>query len=117
ACRHVPEHPARSFFEGLQAIALTHLAIALEGHRLSVSIGLPDRALARFATEVQADPDGAADLVGAFLLCIAANSFLGRGSKTQAITLGGADHTGTDRCNAVTLAFLDAFDRVAVADP
>jgi len=117
ACRHVPEHPARNFFEGLQAIALTHLAVAIEGHRLSVSIGLPDRALARFCDEVQADPGGSADLVAAFLLCIAANSFLGRGSKTQAITIGGADHTGADRCNAVTLAFLEGFDRVAVADP
>lgn len=117
ACRHVPEHPARNLFEGLQAIALVHLAIALEGHRLSVSIGLPDRALARFAPEAEAAPDRAADLVGAFLLAIAANAYLGRGSKTQAVTIGGADHRGRDCCNAITLAFLDGFDRVAVADP
>ncbi|MEX0776920.1 MAG: pyruvate formate lyase family protein [Phycisphaeraceae bacterium] len=117
ACRHVPEHPARNLLEGLQAIALTHVAMALEGQRLSVSIGLPDRALACFAPEAAADPDAAADLVGAFLLRLAANSYLGKGSKTQAITIGGADHEGRDCCNAVTIAFLDAFDRVPVADP
>jgi len=117
ACRRVPAEPARNLFEGLQAIALVQLAIAIEGHGLSVSVGLPDRVLAPFAPEVEADPDGAADLVAALVLKLAANSIFGRGSKTQAITVGGADHTGRDCANAVTRAFLDAYDRVAVSDP
>ena len=48
ACRQVPAKPARNLFEGLQAIVLTHLAIHIEGHGLSVSIGSPDRILAPF---------------------------------------------------------------------
>ncbi len=116
ACRRVPEHPARTYFEGLQAIALVHLASVLEGQGLSVSIGLPDRALARFASEVEGSLGESVALTRAFLLKVAANSFQGRGSKTQAITVGGA--TGDrDACNAVTRAFLDAFDATPVADP
>lgn len=117
ACRHVPALPARDLHEGLQAIALVHLGLALEGQGLSISIGLPDRVLEPFAGEAEADPELAADLVAAFLLKIAANSVFGRGSKTQAVTVGGADHTGRDRCNAITVAFLRAYQRVPVSDP
>ena len=115
-CRHVPAKAARNLFEGLQAIALVHLAGILEGQGMSMSIGLPDRALSRFSPEVKENPEEAITLVRAFLLKIAANSFQGRGSKTQAVTIGGAD-PGGDVCNAVTRAFLDAFDRTPVNDP
>lgn len=145
ACRHVPGKPARTLFEGLQAIVLTHLAIYIEGHGLSVSIGLPDRILAPFVLDPQAQggpqptapctkesPDcptgrlrfspaqalsGITDLIAAFILKINTNSLFGRGSKTQAITVGGVDYRGEDQCNALTLAFLDAADRVRVGDP
>jgi formate C-acetyltransferase len=116
ACRRVPEHPARTYFEGLQAIALVHLAGVLEGQGLSMSIGLPDRVLARFAPEVAARFAESVALTRAFLLKIAANSFQGRGSKTQAITVGGVAGE-RDACNAVTRAFLEAFDATPVADP
>lgn len=112
ACRRVPARPARNLFEGLQAIVLVHLAIALEGHGMSVSIGLPDRILAPFA----ADP-GAVELCAAFMLKISANSIFGKASKTQAITVGGADHEGHDCCNALTIAFLEACRLAAVGDP
>jgi len=112
ACRQVPARPARNLFEGLQAIALVHLAIALEGHGMSVSIGLPDRVLAPFA----ADPD-AVECIAAFMLKITANSIFGKASKTQAITIGGADDEGRDCCNALTSAFLEACRVAAVGDP
>ena len=51
------------------------------------------------------------------MLKINANSLFGRGSKTQPITVGGLNHRGEDQCNALTLAFLDAADRVRVGDP
>jgi formate C-acetyltransferase len=117
ACRWVPLHPARDLFEGLQTILLLHLASVLEGQGMSMSIGLPDRALRRFAAEAAADPQGAADLVSAFLLGVAANSFQGRATKTQAITVGGADASGADCSNALTQAFLRAFAQTPVPDP
>ena len=116
ACRRVPARPARNLFEGLQAMALVHLAIAVEGHGMSVSTGLPDRVLAPFVDE-RFDAEEATSLVGAFMLKVAANSLFGRGSKTQAITVGGIDHRGIDQCNALTLCFLDACERVRVGDP
>lgn len=117
ACRHVPRHPARDLFEGLQAIVLVHLAAVVEGQGMSLSVGLPDRALAAFADEARQSPDTATAWVRAFLLKLAANGFQGRGSKTQAVTVGGARADGSDASNAVTLAFLDAFARTPVADP
>ena len=117
ACRHVPRLPARDYFEGLQSMLLMHLATIIEGQGLSQSIGLPDRALRRFDAEVAADPRQAAQLTSAFLLGVAANSYQGRGSKTQAITVGGADARGRDACNAITRAFLAAFGETPVNDP
>ncbi|MBN1249334.1 MAG: hypothetical protein JXC32_16865 [Anaerolineae bacterium] len=116
ACRRVPAQPARDLFEGLQAIVLIHLALHIEGHGLSVSIGLPDRVLAPFVGR-GLDLIDVTDMVGAFLLKISANSIFGRGSKTQAITVGGADHDGVDQCNLLTRAFLEAANLVRVGDP
>ena len=116
ACRHVPAKPARSLFEALQAIALVHLAIHIEGQGLSVSIGLLDRILAPFINE-GFDPELATELLSAFLLKINANALFGSGSKTQPITIGGLDTSGNDQCNAITLCMLDAVDRMRVGDP
>jgi len=121
ACRQVPARPARDLFEGLQAIVLVHLALAIEGHGMSISIGLPDRVLADFVDPdkvgVGFDAEQATDLIAAFMLKVAANSVFGRGSKTQAITVGGADHQGRDCSNALTLCFLDACDLARIGDP
>lgn len=116
ACRQVPGKPARNLFEGLQAITLVHLATAIEGHGLSISIGSPDRVLAPFI-DSEGSMEDAVGLISAFFLKIAANSVQGRGSKTQAITVGGADADGNDRCNQLTLAFLEACAAVRIGDP
>lgn len=116
ACRWVPAHPARTLFEGLQAIILIHLALHIEGHGLSVSIGLPDRVLAPFIDR-ETDRERATMDVAAFMLKVAANSVFGRGSKTQAMTVGGRDARGRDQSNALTWMFLDAADLIRVGDP
>ena len=116
ACLQVPAKPARSLFEALQSIVLVHLALAIEGQGLSVSIGLLDRILEPFYDD-PFDATYNTDLFSAFLLKINANSLFGRGSKTQAITIGGLDDHSVDQCNAFTLCLLDAVDRVRVGDP
>jgi pyruvate-formate lyase len=113
ACRQVPAKPARNLFEALQAIALVHLAIAIEGHGYSVSLAHLDRILLPYY-------DGApetTELLAAFMLKITSNSIWGSHSKTQAITLGGLDSNGNDMCNPLTLHFLDACDMVRMPDP
>lgn len=116
ACQRVPAYPARTLFEGLQAIVLVHFAITIEGHGVSVSIGLPDRLLEPLIEE-PFDPQETTNLLAAFLLKIASNSVSGRGSKTQAITIGGLDYLGHDRCNALTECFLAACNQVRLGDP
>lgn len=116
ACKHVPAKPARNLFEALQAMTLVHLAVAIEGHGMSISIGLPDRVLAPFIDDTF-DAEFATNLLSAFMLKITANSYLGRGSKTQAITVGGVDHNGVDQCNLLTSCFLEACNRIRVGDP
>lgn len=116
ACQHVPAKPARNLFEGLQAMVFVHLAVAIEGHGMSISIGLPDRILAQFIDDTF-DPEFVTGLLAAFMLKITANSVFGRGSKTQPITIGGVDHRKRDQCNALTLCFLDACDFIRVGDP
>ena len=113
ACMRVPAKPARNLFEALQAIALVHLAIAIEGHGYSVSLAHLDRILLPY---YDGDPE-TTDLIAAFMLKIASNSIWGSHSKTQAITLGGLDHQGNDMCNPLTLRFLDACDMVRMPDP
>ncbi|MBM3474738.1 MAG: hypothetical protein FJX75_15855 [Armatimonadetes bacterium] len=115
ACRRVPARPARNLFEGLQAIALVHLAIAIEGHGMSVSVGLPDRVLGPFADE--GDVETGTALVAAFMLKIAVNSILGRGYKSLTITVGGADHEGRDCSNALTRHFIEAANLLRIGDP
>ncbi|RMD76031.1 MAG: hypothetical protein D6820_13460 [Lentisphaerae bacterium] len=116
ACRRVPRQPARNLFEGLQSILLCHFATAIEGHGLSISIGLPDRVLAHLVDTVRSQ-DECDLLCGAFILKVAQNSVFGRGSKTQAITVGGADEHGEDCGNRVTLGFLRGADLARVGDP
>ncbi|MCX6375703.1 MAG: hypothetical protein NTU88_06680, partial [Armatimonadetes bacterium] len=113
ACERVPAKPARSLFEALQAIALIHLAIHIEGHGYSVSLGLLDRVLLPYYDE----NEDATELLAAFILKIAANSLWGSHSKTQAITLGGLDHRGNDACNPLTMRFLDACEMIRMPDP
>lgn len=116
ACRRVPARPARDLFEGLQAMVLVHLATAIEGHGMSISIGLPDRVLAPFIDECDSRED-VTELLVAFMLKVAGNSVYGRGSKTQAITVGGADHRGEDCCNELTSCMLSACDAARLGDP
>ena len=113
ACERVPAKPARNLFEALQAIALIHLAIHIEGHGYSVSLGLLDRVLLPYYDE----NEDATELLAAFILKIAANSLWGSHSKTQAITLGGLDHRGNDACNPLTIRFLDACEMIRMPDP
>ncbi|MFP4141149.1 MAG: pyruvate formate lyase family protein [Phycisphaerae bacterium] len=115
ACRHVPQHPARNCFEAIQAITLVHFGVMLEGHCTSLSVGGLDRVLAPFADEL--DDDEAVPLLAAFCLKLNTNPLFGRGSKTQAITIGGLDAQGRDCCNAVTRQVLAAADFIRLADP
>jgi len=113
ACRHVPAKPARNLFEALQAVALAHLAIHIEGHGYSVSPGRLDQVLLPYYH----NDENATELLAAFLLKLSANSLWGSHSKTQPITLGGVDAQGNDCCNPLTRRILEAFELARMPDP
>lgn len=113
ACRHVPAAPARDLFEALQTIVLVHLALHAEGQGYSVSPGRLDQVLAPY----YAGAPETRDLLAAFLLKLNENALWGSHSKTQCITLGGADANGADQSNALTGLFLDACEFLRVNDP
>jgi len=116
ACTWVPANPARDLFEALQTVVLAHLAIHIEGHGYSVSLGRPDQYLLPYYEKEDAHADVPFFLAG-FLLKLSANSLWGSHSKTQCVTLGGVDPDGRDQCNDLTLAFLDAFETIRMPDP
>jgi len=115
-CEWVPARPARNLFEALQSILLCHLAVAIEGHGMSISLGHLDRALFPFVQEKGLPPDAEA-LLAAFLLKITANSIFGRGSLTQAVTLGVPFPGDPGKIRKLRLAILDAVDFLRVGDP
>jgi formate C-acetyltransferase len=112
ACRQVPAGPPRDLFEALQSLLLVHLALHIEGHGYSVSIGLLDRLLAPYAE----DPE-AVELIAAWMLKLSANSVFGSHSKTQPLTIGGRDKARSDRCNAMTMKILEACELARIPDP
>ena len=111
ACRHVPAQPARNLFEALQAIALAHLAIHIEGHGYSVSPGRLDQVLLPYYH----DDEDATELLAAFLLKLSANSLWGSHSKTQPVTLAWMPRN--DCCNPLTLRILEAYELAACPTP
>ena len=113
ACHRVPAESARNFFEALQSLVLVYLAIHIEGHGYSVSPGRLDQDLAPYFS----DDEDSDELLDAFLLKFASNSVWGSHSKTQCITLGGANSQGHDMGNALTMRFLEASERMRIPDP
>lgn len=116
ACRRVPAKPAGTVFEALQSIVLCHLASVIEGHTVSVSVGLPDRALAHLVGP-DFDPGETTASVVAFMLKLTANSVHASATKTQALTVGGADRHRRDQSNPLTRCFLEAANIARVGDP
>ncbi|MFW5787378.1 MAG: pyruvate formate lyase family protein [Halanaerobiales bacterium] len=117
ACCRVPAKPARNMFEALQAMVLIQLAIFLEGHGMSVSLGLPDRYLAPFLKDCEWERNDMVSFIAAFILKLNACSLFGSASKTQAITVGGAGVSKEDMSNMITICFMEAFDFIRVGDP
>ena len=93
ACRQVPAGPARNMYEALQSMILVHLAMHFEGHRYSVSPGRLDQLLLPYYRE----EEPTTELLEGFMLKIFANNVYGSHSKTQNITIGGADQDGNDQ--------------------
>ena len=125
-CRQVPEHPARTFREAIQAVWLVQFV-------LSTVVGSRDFAPGRFDQYLhpfyQRDLDSgqlteeeARELIDCFFLKL--NENIGRGHKrslcvnsVQYLIIGGLTPEGDDATNPLSYFCLDAIERLRVKQP
>lgn len=129
-CRKVPEFPAESWQEALQAIHFAHMATFLTDAGVSHSLGRMDYYLyplyRQWVGEGAQTPQEAQELLECFYLkCYEYQSL--RDEKTamglagdrtnDKITLGGLDENGFDITNDLTYRFLEACAHVHLKEP
>jgi len=128
--RRVPEHPAETFHEALQALWLAHMTVCLEGVNSAVSFGRIDQFLSPYyKRDIERGvitPDKARELV----LCFSAkctehvfhvsetvSKYHGGYLVVQAAIVGGVDRAGNDAVNDLTWLFLDVMEESGLRDP
>jgi len=125
ACDWVPANPARSFYEALQSVWLTYVALMIEGWGNGIGFGRPDQYLyplyKKDIEEGKITKEEARELIE--LVYVKLNgSVVPQGSemvRTFAghaiwanIALGGITKEGKDAVNELTYLFLDAEENV-----
>ena len=125
-CERVPEHPARTFREALQAVWLVQFV-------LSTMIGARDFAPGRFDQYLhpfyerdvgarRLSEEGAQELIDCFFLKL--NENIGKGNKrslcvnsVQYLIIGGVTPEGDDATNPLSFLCLDAIERLRIKQP
>jgi len=131
-CRRVPEHPATSFHEAVQAVYFTHLAAQIESGGNSISLGRIDQILSPYYfrdREVGViTPAQAEELLSLLYLKtneiwnILEEAFIpgGEGTEgktTQNVVVGGVDVDGADATSELSSIALDAYAAVRTVQP
>ena len=131
-CRRVPEHPAQTFHEAVQAVYFIHLVAQIESGGNSISLGRIDQILyPYYLADRQAGritPEQARELLS--LLFIKTNEIWNileeayipagegvEGKTTQNVTVGGVGADGEDATNELSYIGLDAFADVRTVQP
>ena len=128
--RHVPEHPARTFREGLTTVWICWCAIHLENPNVGLSLGRLDQVLYDlYRNDIdnrEIDILHAIELVCCLWLKIgdhvptipdAGEQLFGGTGSNQAITMGGVDKDGNDAVNDLTYVMLRATELMRLRDP
>ncbi len=135
-CAKVPEGPAETLDEALNAIWIGWVGLHMESTNAGLSIGRMDQWLQPFfaadleklATEEEREAyiKRAVELVGCFymrctdhlpLVPDIGNHLFGGSSSDQAITLGGVTPEGEDAVNDMTYIFLKVTEMLGIRDP
>jgi formate C-acetyltransferase len=129
-CRKVPSGPAETFYEALQSLWLTHMAVSLEGLNSAISFGRMDQYLypyyRRDLDERRINPERARELLlcfsakateHVFLLSEGVSQYHGGYLVVQAAIVGGMDREGKDAVNDLTYLFLDVMEESGLRDP
>ncbi len=128
--RRVPEHPARTFREGLTTVWICWIAIHLENPNIGLSLGRLDQILYELykkdINKGKISINEAVELVCCLWLKIgdhvpaipdAAEKLFGGTGSNQAITIGGVDKDGKDAVNDLTYVMLRATELMLLRDP
>ena len=117
-CRRVPEAPAQSFYEALQAVHLVTWALCA-GQRLSLfQLGRPDRYLLPLYRRDLAEGrlSEAEAQEGIDCLCLMLSTYTARGLAVG-LMVGGRDGVGTDVSNELTRLFLESIAHTRLPYP
>ncbi len=117
-CRRVPEYPAETFREALQAVHLVTFALCAGQLMLLFQLGRPDRYLLplyrRDVAEGRLTPEEAQELIDC--LCLMLSSYTPRGLAVG-FMIGGRDASGRDVSNELTELFLESIAHTRMAYP
>lgn len=129
-CASIPAKPAASYWEALQFVYLTQLAIQLEGNGLAISLGRIDKYLyPYYKADVDAgrlDYKKALELMECFYLKLSEIDKISSNESTavntgpahgQTITIGGTLADGSDITNDISLLILEADRDVGLSQP
>ncbi|MBN1641071.1 MAG: hypothetical protein JXA09_07535 [Anaerolineae bacterium] len=117
-CRRVPEHPARTFYEALQAVHLMTFCLCAGQRTHLFQLGRPDRYLLplyrRDLAAGRVTPSQALELIDCLALLL--SEYTPRGLAVGWM-LGGRNAAGADVSNELTDLFLQSIGHVRLAYP
>lgn len=135
-CRHVPERPARTLQEAVNAAWISWIALLMENNNVSLSPGRLDQLFQPYFENDIRSLSGEAEktdyiksaieLISDFFLANAehynlvpdvANYLFGGSQSETAITVGGVTPDGSDAVNDMTYIFLKVTEMLALNDP
>ena len=124
------EHPARNFYEALQAIYMYQTCMCLDGNMHGISWGRVDQYLGKYYEADIANgtltPEYAQEIMDLFYLKVAEmnkpwSSVMGESNpgytSGQLMTIGGQDKDGNDATNPVSYMMLQSMGRLLLHDP
>ncbi len=117
-CRRVPEEPAETFYEALQAVHFVTFALCAGQQMLLFQLGRPDRYLwPYYRRDLEAGritPEQAQELIDC--LCLMLCLYTPRGLAVG-FMIGGRDGTGRDVSNDLTRLFLESIPHTRLSYP
>lgn len=126
----VPAEPAGTFWEAIEAMWITHVAVLQENSDMALSFGRTDQILFPYykndMEQGRLDAKRALELLMAFyiktndhapLVPEAAANLIGGAATNQSITLGGQDLRGADVTNDLSYMHLAALDMLRLREP